>query len=60
MSSPRLLNGRKMWVFRFTDYEPSTEFILKELFDNHILRQGWGAPGLDLRVGEQIWINTYK
>jgi hypothetical protein len=34
-------------------------FILNELFENHRLRQGWGIPGLDLRLEENIWLENY-
>jgi hypothetical protein len=34
-------------------------FILNELFKYHRLRQGWGVPGLDLRLADSIWIENY-
>lgn len=35
------------------------EFIHDELWENNILRQGWGIRGLDLRRNQKRWIEKY-
>ena len=35
------------------------KFIHDELFENNVLRQGWGIPDLDLNLPTHDWIKTY-
>lgn len=35
------------------------DYLDKELWELNRLRQGWGIPGLDLRLGEEEWIENY-
>jgi len=35
------------------------KFIKDELWENNILRQGWGIQGLDLRRNQMSWIKKY-
>ena len=45
-----------MWKFGVAkDYPNVAHFIARELFQHGRLRQGWGAGGLDLRLGEFQW-----
>jgi len=40
-------------------YGDEVDFILNELFKYHRLRQGWGIPGLDLRLADNVWAENY-
>lgn len=40
-------------------YDGCCDFVLKELFDEGLLRQGWGIPTLDLRLPETVWVAKY-
>jgi hypothetical protein len=41
------------------DYSNAIHFIVNELFQHGRLRQGWGVPGLDLRLPEHEWAENY-
>ena len=35
-------------------------FVIQELFKYHKLRQGWGIPGLDLSLPDDLWVKNFR
>lgn len=41
------------------DFNGSVNWIHEELYNHGRLRQGWGAPGLDLRLSDKEWAENF-
>jgi len=59
------LANRDSWVDLAKPKNPSSarpwqcrEFEIRELFNHHRLRQGWGVPGLDLNLTRDEWVEN--
>jgi hypothetical protein len=48
-----------IWIFRTAREPEAFPIVYDELFNKGRLRQGWGIPGLNLRIPLDAWVANY-